>query len=564
MTSPGISVDGAFTTGNPSSALSSLRENSWEFQDNLSAVEGPNFLRIGMRVRGDRSRESREQNSAGTYLFSAAAGPELDPNNIPVFTQQEQPVLIPLSALERFRRTLLFQGQDLSPAAIRLLGGGATSFSMNTGDPFATVTQYDTGVYLQDDWHVKHNFLLGAGIRYEAQTHLHDRFDLGPRLSFAWAPTKSPNGSAHTVVRGGIGVFYQRLDDKLVLQANHSAIPHFQYQTSDPSILDSFPLTPSLATLAPFATGTDTLGLGPHLRAPATLQLTLGLEQELPFKTRISATVTDARTTRDLLVADTSPIQAGFPRSLVLQSSGELTQRQLKVDVSNQLNKHLKLTADYVLNNAKSNTDGTTNPAAQPDNLLDDLGRSVLDIRNNFTLTGSIGAPWGIELSPFIVASSNRPFNIISGTLQDPNIPVTERPALTTDLNQPGVVVTRYGAFILQPLPGEAIISRNYGVGPAFFSASFRLSKTFKFGELPSNNNGALDEKSRYSMIISAEVINLTNHLNPGPLEGNLSSPLFGTASTLAPGFNFGGGTAVVLKEPQTSRRIEAQIRFTF
>ncbi len=568
MISPGISVDQAFTTSNPSSALSSLRDNSWEFQDNVSAVVGPHAIRTGIRLRGDLSHETRQENSSGTYSFSAGSGPELGPDNVPVSNSEGQAVIVALSALERYRRTILFQNESLSLAGIRLLGGGATSYSMDAGNPLANVRQYDVGVYMQDDWHIKPNFLLGAGLRYEAQTHLSDPLDFGPRLSFAWSPAKSSNGSAHTVVRGGFGVFYQRLDDKLVLQANHSATPHLKYVTSDPAILDYFPVMPSSSRLAPFATAADSFELGPDLRAPATLQLTFGIEQELPFKTRLSAAVTGARTSRDLLIEDTSTIQLGAPRSLILQSAGQLTQRQLKVDLSNQLSKRVKLTADYVLNKARSNTDGTTAPAAEPVNLLDEFGRSAMDIRNNFTLTGSINAPWGLTFSPFVVASSNRPFNIIAGTLQDVDIPITGRPALATNRNQPGVVLTAFGVFLLQPLPGEPTIPRNLGVGPAFFSASARLSKTFKLGELSSSSqsgaDAASDEKHRYALVISAQIINMTNHLNPGILEGNLTSPLFGTASSLAPGFNFGGGTAPILKQPQINRRIEAQIRFTF
>ncbi len=519
-------------------------------------------------MRGDHSHETREENASGTYLFSSGTGPELDVDNVPVQDAQGQVIPIPLAALERYRRTVLFEREGMSPAAIRLLGGGATSFSMSSGNPLAKVQQCDVGAYIQDDWHIRPNLLLGAGIRYEAQTHLQDRSDLGPRFSFAWAPAQSAKGGAHTVLRGGIGLFYQRLDDSLVLQANYSATPHFHYVSTDASVLDQFPGTPSISILMAYAVGADTLRLNPHLRAPATVQASFGLEQELPFKTRLSATVTEAKTTRDLLLTDVSPVQTGYPRSLSLQSTGELTQRQLKVDLSNQLNKRVKLTADYVLNKANSNTDGTTNPAANSDTLVGEFGRSDLDIRNNFTLTGSIDAPWGVRFSPFVVASSNRPFNIVTGTLQDLDIPITQRPALATNPNLPGVIVTPYGAFILDPSPGETSISRNFGLGPAFFSASVRVSKTFAFGELPGSNQarttGTADEKARYKMVVSAQVINLTNHFNPGILEGNLSSPLFGTASSLAPGFNFGGGTALVIKEPQTSRRIEAQIRFTF
>lgn len=564
----GISVDKAFITGNPSTALLSSYQRPWEFQNSLTATLGAHGIRTGIRVRGDHSHQVRKENEFGTYVFSSGTGPELGVDNTPTKNAQGQVVPVTLTALERYRRALLFEGAGMAPAAIRALGGGASSFSMYSGNPLTKVQQYDFGAYIQEEWHIRPNLLLGAGIRYEAQTHLQDRWDVGPRFSVAWAPAKSAKGNVHTVLRGGIGLFYQRLDDSLVLQANHSANPQFRYAATDPSVLDQFPGTPSIASLTPYAVRTDTLRLDPHLRAPATLQTSFGLEQELPFKTRLSATVTEARTTRDLLIRDVSAFKTGNPRFLNLQSTGDLTQRQLKVDLSNQLNKRVKLTADYVLNKANSNTDGTKNPAADPESLVGEFGRSDLDIRNNFTLTGSLDAIWGLRFSPFVVASSNRPFNIISGNYKDPDIPLTQRPVLATNPNIPGVIFTPYGNFILDPSPGETSITRNFGVGAAFFSASVRVSKTFAFGKLSggtqADHKGTADEKTRYTMVVSAQVIDLSNHTNPGPFQGNLSSPSFGTASSLAPGFNFGGGTALVIKEPQTSRRIEAQIRFTF
>lgn len=240
-TSTGISVDQAFTTGNPSSALSSLYQRPWEFQNNVTAALGAHAIRAGIRVRGDHSHEIREENASGTYLFSPGTGPELDSNNLPVQDAAGHVISIPLAALERYRRTSLFERAGMAPAAIRLMGGGATSVSMSSGNPLATVQQYDLGAYIQEDWHIRPNLLLGAGMRYEAQTHLQDRLDVGPRFSFAWAPAKSAKGDAHTVLRGGIGVFYQRLDDLLVLQANRSATPHFHYASTDPSVINQFP-----------------------------------------------------------------------------------------------------------------------------------------------------------------------------------------------------------------------------------------------------------------------------------------------------------------------------------
>jgi hypothetical protein len=51
---------------------------------------------------------------------------------------------------------------------------------------------------------------------------------------------------------------------------------------------------------------------------------------------------------------------------------------------------------------------------------------------------------------------------------------------------------------------------------------------------------------------------NLTNHNNPGPIIGNIASPLFGQANQPA-----GSGNAI-FSESANNRRLELQMRFTF
>jgi len=52
---------------------------------------------------------------------------------------------------------------------------------------------------------------------------------------------------------------------------------------------------------------------------------------------------------------------------------------------------------------------------------------------------------------------------------------------------------------------------------------------------------------------------NVLNHNNPGPLIGNITSPLFGRANQVAAGPNGEG-----FSENACNRRLEVQIRFTF
>ena len=55
---------------------------------------------------------------------------------------------------------------------------------------------------------VRKSLTLSPGVRYEVQTHLSDRGNLGPRMGVTWAPFKS----GRTTLRGSYGIFYNWLN----------------------------------------------------------------------------------------------------------------------------------------------------------------------------------------------------------------------------------------------------------------------------------------------------------------------------------------------------------------
>jgi len=59
-------------------------------------------------------------------------------------------------------------GQARPPAArIREIGGGATQFSINAGNPLISASQFDLGASVDDDWKARPDLTLSLGLRYE-------------------------------------------------------------------------------------------------------------------------------------------------------------------------------------------------------------------------------------------------------------------------------------------------------------------------------------------------------------------------------------------------------------
>jgi outer membrane receptor protein involved in Fe transport len=135
-----------------------------------------------------------------------------------VLDSSGNPALVNIDSIESYRRTLVFQQMGLSPSQIRALGGGASQFSINAGNPSVSINQEDIGAFVGDEWRLKRNLTINLGLRYEGQTNVHDRTDFAPRLGLAWAPGGTKSGSKpKTVIRSGFGLFYQRLHIASVL-----------------------------------------------------------------------------------------------------------------------------------------------------------------------------------------------------------------------------------------------------------------------------------------------------------------------------------------------------------
>ena len=478
------------------------------------------------------------------------------------------------------------QQNGCSASDIRRLGGGATQFSINAGNPEIAGSQFDVGLFVGDDWRVRPNLTLSVGLRYETQNNIGDRRDFSPRFTVAWAPGSAKNPRPKTVVRAGLGVFYDRfsLSNRLIA-LRYNGIVQQQFVITNP---DFFPTIPSIASLTAFQTTQTIQELSPTLRAPYVIQSAVSLERQLPFKTTVAITFANAHGLH-MLRSEVKPGPV-----FLMESSGLYNQNQLITYLNSRVTKDISLSISYVLNRAMSNTDGLGTFPAKPNDFTGEYGPASTDVRHRFTLTGSVNIRWNVRLNPFVVVQSGSPFDITVGRDLYGTTLFNGRPGIPTDLTKAGLIQTKYGLLDPNPAPDEKTLSRNFGRGSGTVTLNLRVTKTIEFGREgvgsagpPSSGpgSGGPDRRGapgvfnpgtsqgpsgsrishRYNLSIAMSINNLLNHTNPGPIIGNITSPLFGHANQPSGGGGgFGGGGGLGFSEAANNRRLELQARFSF
>jgi hypothetical protein len=514
----------AFTGGGPPLTLSFTNQDRIEVQNMTTVTHGAHLLRWGGRLRRVDLRDQDTTNYTGTFTFSS---------------------------LDSYRTTLMGQQAGWSAQQIRAAGGGASQFSIAAGNSLASLSQYDVGFFALDDWRARPNFTVSVGLRYEAQTRIDDHHDFAPRLGIAWG--LAPKGKTpKTVIRVGVGLFYDRVSETLSLDAlRRDGIHQQQFVLDSP---DFYPVIPSPSELLSSRVPQAIREMDGHIQAPYMAQAGVGVERQLPKNLVLAVNYLHSRgwhNLRSRAITPTGSVAAPDVTAIYLyEATGNFKQDQLVTSLTARVNPRISFNSSYTLGKANSDTDSATTFPADSYNLRPEWGRAGFDIRHRVQFSGSFALPLGLRLSPMLVATSTRPFNITIGRDLNGDTIFTDRPALATDLSRPSVIRTAFGAFDLAPMPVQTIIPRNYGVGPGLVSLNVRLAKTFKLGKEVKGKRDPME------LTFTALSRNLLNHPNLALPDGNLSSPYFGESTALVSG---GGGNSA-----SGNRRIEFQCRLAF
>ena len=442
-------------------------ENHLIFDDIVSWTHGKHTFKSGFNIP-DLSRRGLDDNtnSAGTFSFSS---------------------------LEDFVKERPF------------------SFEQQRGNGHVVFWERLVGGFFQDEYQVRRNFQVTAGLRYDWQSYFHDNDNFGPRLSFAYAP----KGSRKTVIRGGAGIFYDRT----------GPLPVFDLLRYDGQRLQRFLITdPTYPN--PFVNGaapsqpTSVVRLHPDVQIPYAFQQSLSVEQQLQRGTTL--TVSYFRTSGNLfrsrdINAPLPPFYAAPPDPSLnvlrqIETSGRQVTDSLEISFRGNVTKYFAGMAQYTLGQAYNDSSGIRSFPANNYDLSGEWSRADSDQRHRFNLLGSVKAGRLFNLGIALQAESGRPYSMITGR----------------DDNQDGLALDRPDG-----------VRRNTLEGPGYVGLDLRWSKDFVL-------DASKKEKSP-KITTAIDAFNVTNRVNYSGYIGNLSSPFFGRAIASRP-----------------ARRLQLSLRFAF
>jgi hypothetical protein len=583
---PTINVAGAFTGGGNGIGVVTDNENHYEFQNYTSWVHGKHILKFGARIRETTDWNSSSSGFNGTFAFPSLAA---------------------------YQQTEIALSQGLPIPA----GAGPSQLTITQGIPAASVSVFDSGLYVQDDWRVRPNITLSGGLRLESQNHINDHADWAPRVALAWGLARGKN-TPKTVLRAGWGMFYDRFSSSNVLQtARFNGTNQNQYTLYSSAAAACNPDPTTTICVSDLSKSTSIPAIyqighppySPNFRSPFTMQTAVSLERQLTKIANLAVTYMNSRGEHQLFT-DNVNTPSGFDPNVPGSgtytygtenlyeyiSQGMFKQNQLIVNSTIRAGAKLTLFGYYTLNYSHGLLAGGS--PSNPFNLHADYGRSPFDVRHRAFVGGSIGLPYGFRISPFMMASSGQPYSVtLSKDLLGSGV-TNQRPSYATSSTNPNYVVnTTLGNFDANPGVSDTPIPTNDFTGPNRFTLNARLSKTFGFGKKadsagtggqsggggrggrgpggPFGGGGGFGgfgsgTNQRYNLTLGINARNLFNNVNKGtpfailtpanPAQSALVPAIFGQSIGLAGGgFGPGGGASGA-----ANRAIYLQATFSF
>jgi outer membrane receptor for ferrienterochelin and colicin len=360
-----------------------------------------------------------------------------------------------------------FNGSDVSqPVTVLRANGTKSQLIEFVGPGQLGQGENEYSAFVQDKWSARSRLTLDLGLRFD-RDGIGEQNNFAPRLGFALLPSKSDR----TVIRGGIGLFY----DKIPLNIGEFERMQNQRVTTfggnGVTIVDG----PRIFT--------NTLERS-DLDNPYSVAWNFQVDHQFSPRFLLRAGYEERHSHNDFIVA---PVPQGASGGLMLlQNSGSSFYREFQVVGRARLQEKRNLYLAYVRSESRGDLNdfntyfGNLRHAVIRPN---DFGPQNFDTPHRLLFWGDIGLPHDLVATPVIDWRSGFPFSLL-------------------DENQNFVGPRNEGGRFPRLLTLDILVTKGVAI-------PFRGKK--------------------YRGRVGLSVFNLTNHWNPRDVQNNLDSTQFGT-----------------------------------
>ena len=359
-----------------------------------------------------------------------------------------------------------FDGRNTSNTVRILRADGTSSQEINfEGSGVLARNKTEALAYYSDKWSVNNRLTIDYGVRYD-RDNITKENKFAPRIGFAFLPLRD----GRTVVRGGIGLFYDdiALNVATFTQLQNRVLTHFG---SDGQQIIGLPQRQRFELI------------GANYRTPRSVNWNLEVDREWMKNLFVRVGYQQRQARSEFVI---NPLEDDNREGIIgLDNSGSSRYHELEVTTRYKFRELDEFVASYIRSSSNGDVNDFNSYFGNFQNPIIHANEHTLlpwDSPNRFLFRGDFHVNYGFSVAPVLEIRNGFPYSIID---EDRNF-VGPR--------------NRAGRF------------------PTFTSLDLQVLKTVS---LPGRFN-------KYRAHLGLKVFNLTNHFNPRDFQNNLASDNFG------------------------------------
>jgi len=553
------------TVGGPYNYPQIFQQNTQQYRDDVFWLKGKHSVKAGVELLYTKHGGFFQQNVRGRVTSCG---------NTP--TPSDVAAMFPNGTTDVASWNLT----AITNVCNRPVPSGAAStgitYVQGYGDFTVNIPRTILGFWFQDDWKILPRLTLNLGLRYDNDLGAftggpkltnglqapqgNDNNNFAPRLGFAY----DPFGDGKTVIRGGAGLYYADISaNQIIDQQIFNGISTIQASVSGNTVNLANPFNGGNPATNPGAYTQAVQPLARDAKVPYALQMSFGIQRELPMHTVLTADYVHNRVYNDWLrfngnlLVDPANSQRNLNPGSPLASSvtrtcgnGSVTTDTVTTyssatkQVCNQSFtsvsqfftphgagsiydglqvgiKHLARSFNsglaYTFSRTKNSTEGPFYYANKPfvGNVKDEWGNGTDDQRHSLTVNGEYKWKYGLALSSLYRFGSGTAYATSIGTAAPNGAPASFNrtvalnsiPFGPNDTCATGSTCVKIYAplshFHYDAGYGYYVMDRNAFRGRNIHRIDSRLQETIPIHE-------------KYKVIVAVEAFNLFNHPNYG------------------------------------------------